>query len=45
MKANRVFIFVTFVFGNIRIEAHNADDAWLKFEERGYSRSDCSEVR
>lgn len=45
MKATRLFIFVTAVFGNIRIEAHNIDDAWSFFEERGYAHTDCSEIR
>lgn len=41
----RTYIFVTKVFGNIRIAAYNRDEATQEFLRRGYSHADIEEVR
>jgi hypothetical protein len=41
----RTYIFVTAVYGNITIRAHNRDDAIEAFTGRGYLMTDIEEIR
>lgn len=41
----RKYLYVTKVYGNISVHAHNRADADEEFQRRGYALTDIEEVR